>query len=163
MTRRLAVPALAACVLLAACPPAGPNTPIVRLRTTITPAESVAAGDSLHLVTWLTNPTDEALRMEFTSHCQVELYVAAPDKTILYPPGGGSTCIRTPTVLEVAAGDSVRFDGTWLAMQPDSGEYAAYAVLSDHHIARGGKRDLKLGHRSNVAVFHVTPAPAATP
>jgi hypothetical protein len=153
-TFRAFAPALL--LALAACPTASPNKPAVILRTTIVPADSVRMGDSLKITTWLKNPEPEAMIMTFEDQCQVEQFVQTPDKTIVYPPGGGSTCISVPSTLRVAGRDSVRFDAAWLANSSVQGEYVAYGVLSQHQLQRGERdQELKMGHRSNIAIFHV--------
>ena len=96
--------------------------------------------------------------MTFEDQCEVEQFVQTPDKTIVYPPGGGSTCISVPTTLRVAGRDSVRFDAAWLANSAMEGEYIVYGVLSQHQLQRGEReQELKMGHRSNIVVFHVAP------
>jgi hypothetical protein len=145
---------------LAACPTASPNSPVVILRTTITPSDTARMGDSLKITTWLKNPENEPLTMVFEDQCEVEQYVQTPDKTIVYPPGGGATCISVPTTVRVPAGDSVRFDAAWLPMSAVEGEFIAYGVLSQHQLTRGDRKpELKMGHRSNIAIFHVAPRP----
>jgi hypothetical protein len=156
MTRRL--PALAALVLaLAACETGSERKPAVSVRLRITPGDTIMPGDSLHMSAWVVNRERQPLKLEFDSQCQVEMFVVTEDKSIVHPPGGGSTCISTPTSLQVPANDSVRVDDAWLATAPQPGEFAAYAVVSSHHITRGEKRERKLSHRSNIVTFHVAP------
>jgi hypothetical protein len=158
MTRRL--PAFAALVLaLAACETGSERKPAVSVRLRTTPADTIAAGDSLHMTAWVINREGQPLTLEFESQCQVEMFVLTEDKSIVHPPGGGSTCISTPTSLDVPANDSVRVDDAWLASSPQPGEYAAYAVVSSHHVVRGERRDNKLSHRSNIVTFHVAQPP----
>lgn len=142
---------------LAACGTSSDKQPAVSVRLRTTPADTLAAGDSLHMTAWVVNDDRQPLRLEFETQCQVELFVVGPDRTILHPAGGGATCISTPTSLEVPANDSVRVDDAWLATSPVEGEYTAYAVVSSHHAVRGDRRDPKLSHRSNIAIFHVVP------
>jgi hypothetical protein len=159
MTRRL--PAFAAlAVALAACSTDSERKPAVSVRLRTTPADTLAAGDSLHMSAWVINRERQPLKLEFESQCQVEMFVVTEDKSIVHPPGGGSTCISTPTSLEVPANDSVRVDDAWLAAAPQPGEYAAYAVVSSHHVTRGDRRSYKASHRSNIVIFHVTPPPS---
>jgi len=159
MTRRL--PGFAALVLaLAACETGSERKPAVSVRLRTTPADTVAAGDSLHMTAWVINREREPMTLEFKSQCHVEMFVVTEDKSIVHPPGGGSTCISTPTSLQVPANDSVRVDDSWPALAPQPGEYAAYAVVSSHHVVRGERRDSKLSHRSNIVTFHVAQPPS---
>jgi hypothetical protein len=149
--------AFAAAALLAACSPTPSDLP---LRLTVTPADTLAPGDSLRMTAILRNPGKQPVRLEFDTQCQVEFYVHAPDKTVLYPPGSGTTCIRAPTVVELAAGDSLRFDAQWMATSATSGPHTAYAVLWEHYLPRDGdEREFDPGHRSNIVQFEVTKAP----
>jgi hypothetical protein len=159
MTRlfHLAAPALLA-LSLAACPTAGSHTADLPVRLLITPSDTLANGDSLRMTAFLHNPGREPVRLEFDTQCQVEFYVHAPDKTVVHPPGGGTTCIRAPSVVELAAGDSVRFGASWTATSTNAGPYTAYAVLWEHHVPRGGERRYEAGHRSNIVQFEVAPA-----
>lgn len=152
-------PVLAA-LALAGCPTAGSHTVDLPVRLTVVPADSLAPGDSLHMTAYLRNPGRRAVRVEFESQCQVEFYVQGPDKSVLHPPGGGTTCIRAPSTLEIPAGDSLRFTAAWLATSSTSGPHTAYAVLWEHHrpVGDGGERRYEAGHRSNIVQFHVRPA-----
>ena len=145
----------AAAALLAACSGGTPSD--LPLRLTVTPADSLAPGDSLRMTAVLRNPGKNPVRLEFDSQCQVEFYVHAPDKTVLYPPGRGTTCIRAPSVLELAAGDSLRFNAQWMATSATAGPHTAYAVLWEHHLPGegGGEREFDPGHRSNIVQFEV--------
>jgi hypothetical protein len=154
---RLAAAALLA-LPLAGCPTAGSHTSELPVRLTVTPTDTLAHGDSLRMTAYLRNPGRQPVRLEFDSQCQVEFYVHGPDKSVLYPPGSGTTCIRAPSVLEVAAGDSVRFTAAWMATSATAGPHTAYAVLWEHHVPRGDKRRFEAGHRSNIVQFEVTPA-----
>jgi hypothetical protein len=156
MTRRL-VAFAALALALAACRTGSERQPAVSVRLRTTPGDTLAAGDSLHMTAWVINRERQPLKLEFESQCQVEMFVVTQDKEIVHPPGGGSTCISTPSSLEVPANDSVRVDDAWLAGSPTPGEYTAYAVVSSHHVARGERREPKLSHRSNIVVFQVVP------
>jgi len=156
MTRALLLATPAAALLLAACSGGAPSELPVRL--TVQPADSLAPGDSLHMTAYLKNPGRQPVRLEFDSQCQVEFYVHAPDKTVLHPPGSGTTCIRAPSVLELAAGDSVRFTSAWMATSSTSGPHTAYAVLWEHYVPHEGEREYDAGHRSNVVQFEVLQA-----
>lgn len=148
--------ALAALSLaLAACNVTSERKPAVSVRLRATPADTVVAGDSLHMKAWVINDTNQPLTLEFETQCQLELFVVAPDRTILHPPGGGATCISTPTTLQVPANDSVHVEESWLASSPMTGEYTAYGVLSSHDAVRGERRESKNSHRSNIVIFHV--------
>jgi hypothetical protein len=142
--------------VLAACSGGAPRELPVRL--TVTPADSLAPGDSLRMTAYLRNPGEQPVRLEFDSQCQVEFYVHAPDKAVLYPPGSGTTCIRAPSVLEIPAGDSLRFTAAWMATSATAGPHTAYAVLWEHNVPRGEERVYDPGHRSNVVQFQVKPA-----
>jgi hypothetical protein len=155
----MTVPARLAAVsvlLLAACSGGAPRELPVRL--TVTPTDSIAPGDSLRMIAYLKNPGRAPVRLEFDSQCQVEFYVHAPDKTVLYPPGSGTTCIRAPTVLEIPPGDSVRYTSEWMATSATSGPHTAYAVLWEHNVPRGEERVYDPGHRSNIVQFEVKPS-----
>lgn len=157
---RLLAPALMA-LALAGCPTSGSHTVELPVRLTIVPADTLAPGDSLRMTAYLRNPGRTAARLEFDSQCQVEFYVHGPDKSVLYPPGSGTTCIRAPTVLEVPAGDSIRFTAAWLATNATRGAHTAYAVLWEHHVpgsTDADERRYEAGHRSNVVQFQVRPA-----
>lgn len=157
-------PALMA-LALAGCPTAGSHTAELPVRLTIVPADTIVPGDSLHMTAYLRNPGRVPVRLEFDSQCQVEFYVQGPDKSVLYPPGSGTTCIRAPTVLEVPAGDSIRFAAVWMATSATRGPHTAYAVLWEHHVPgddADGRR-YEAGHRSNVVQFQVAPSPTRTP
>lgn len=157
---RLFAPALMA-LALAGCPTAGSHTAELPVRLTVVPADTLSPGDSLQMTAYLRNPGTQPVRLEFDSQCQVEFYVQGPDKSVLYPPGGGTTCIRAPSVLEVPPGDSIRFAAAWLATSSTSGEHTAYAVLWEHHVPGGKDADEKryeAGHRSNIVQFQVRPS-----
>jgi hypothetical protein len=129
------------------------------LRATGVPGDTLRPGDHLEVVAWLRNPSRHALRLEFDDQCQVEIYVLGPDRTVLYPPGGGASCMGAPSVLEIAPRDSVRFHGRWLATSSTFGEHVAYAVLWPHHVPRDDERPrvARPTHRSNVLVRYVLP------
>lgn len=127
----------------------------VRLRAD--PAGTLAAGDSLRMSAWLVNPTRQPLRMEFDDGCQVEFYVQGPDRTVVHPPGGGASCVGAPSELEIAPGDSLRFEGAWRAPGIALGDHVAYAVLWAYHVPHEGGRVAREGHRSNVIQFRVLP------
>lgn len=154
---RLAAPALLA-LALAGCPTAGMHTSELPVRLTVNPTDTLVAGDSLRMTAYLRNPGKQPVRLEFESQCQVEFYVQAPDKTVLFPPGGGTTCIRAPSVVEVPAGDSVRFAAAWTSTSSNGGPHTAYAVLWEHDVPRDGERRFEAGHRSNIVQFEVVPA-----
>lgn len=150
---------LGAALLLAGCPTAGMHTPDLPVRLTVVPGDSIAPGDSLRMTAYLRNPSKRPLRLEFDSQCQVEFYVMAPDKTVLHPPGGGTTCVSAPSVIELAPLDSVRFEANWPATSSTMGPHTAYAVLWEYHVAQDGERAYEAGHRSNIVQFEVTRAP----
>ena len=157
--RRRSAPAaaLAAALLLAGCSD-GIDSSDLPLRLTVQPAAgTLAPGDSLRMTAYLVNPGNQPVRLEFEDQCQVEFYVQAPDKTVLHPPGGGTTCVAAPTVLEVAPGDSVRFAATWMATSGTVGPHTAYAVLWEHHVPSEAERRYEAGHRSNIVQFEVLP------
>lgn len=156
MTRPIRPAAAALLALaLAGCPTAGGSSPDLPVRLTVEPADTVAPGDSLKMTAYLRNPGRAPVRLEFDSQCQVEFYVLAPDKTVLFPPGGGTTCIRAPSVLELAPGDSLRFAAAWQATSFTAGPHTAYAVLWEHYVPGEGEREYVQGHRSNIVQFQV--------
>ena len=156
MTRPLrSCAAAAAALLLAGCPAGGIDSSDLPLRLATQPAGSVAPGDSLRMTAHLVNPGRRPVRLEFEDQCQVVFYVQAPDKTVLHPPGGGTACVGGPTVLELAAGDSLRFADAWLVTSRYALGHTAYAVLWEHHQAGGEEREYEKGHRSNIVEFHV--------
>jgi|GEM_PF-2947563 len=157
-TLRPGAAALAA-LLLAGCPGGGTDSSDLPLRLTVQPSGTVQPGDSLRMTAHLVNPGNRPVRLEFDDQCQVEFYVQAPDKTVLHPPGGGTTCMGAPSVLEIAPGDSVRFADTWLVASTFALAHTAYAVLWEHHEAGEGEREYEKGHRSNIVEFRLaTPA-----
>jgi hypothetical protein len=159
MTRALRTMGMAAAaVLLAGCPGAIDSSDLP-LRVSVQPAGTVAPGDSLRMAAYLVNPGRRPVRLEFDDQCQVEFYVQAPDKTVLHPPGGGTTCMGAPTVLDLPPGDSIRFSDAWLVASTYVREHTAYAVLWEHYQVRGEKREYERGHRSNIVVFQVVPKP----
>ena len=155
MRRTLRIAAPAAALLLAACAEGGTDSSDLPLRLTVRPAGTVAPGDSMRMTAYLVNPGRRPVRLEFEDQCQVVFYVHAPDRTVLHPPGGGTACVGAPSVLELPAGDSLRFDDAWLVTSRYAREHSAYAVLWEHHEAGGGEREYEKGHRSNIAVFQV--------
>ena len=156
MKLRLALSALLVVSLpLGACRGSGSGGDELPVRLTVTPADTISPGDSLRMTAYLRNPGREPVRLEFDSQCQVEFYVHSPDKSVLYPPGSGTTCVRAPSVLEIPPGDSVRFTAAWMATSTAAGAHTAYAVLWEHHLPSGGEREYNAGHRSNIVQFTV--------
>lgn len=154
MTRALA---LAALLLAAACAPE-PHEAELPLRLRAQPADTLSPGDALRMTAYLRNPTRQPLRIEFDDECQVVIYVLAGDHTVLHPPGGGASCVGGPSELEIAPGDSVRFEDTWQATTYTAGLHIAYAVLWPYHVPREGEeRVAREGHRSNVVLFQIRP------
>ena len=156
-TLRPGATALAA-LLLACCPGGGTDSSDLPLRLTVQPSGTVSPGDSLRMTAHLVNPGNRPVRLEFDDQCQVEFYVHAPDKTVLHPPGGGTTCVGGPTSLELAPGDSARFADAWRVTSSFALSHTAYAVLWEHHEPSGGEREYEQGHRSNIATFHLATA-----
>jgi len=161
MMRRLAFAALpAAALLLGGCPGGATDSSDLPLRLTVQPRGDLRPGDSLRMTAYLVNPGSKPVRLEFDDQCQVEFYVQAPDKTVLHPPGGGTTCTGAPSAIDLPPGDSVRFTDTWLVASTFAKEHSAYAVLWEHYQPKGDKREYERGHRSNIATFHLAaPAP----
>jgi hypothetical protein len=151
---RRALPVVAA-LLLAGCGGGGTDSSDLPLHLAVQPAGAVASGDSLRMTAHLVNPGRTPVRLEFEDQCQVVFYVMAPDKTVLHPAGGGTSCMGGPTVLELPAGDSVRFADAWLVASTFAREHTAYAVLWEHHEAGAGEREYEKGHRSNIVTFRV--------
>jgi hypothetical protein len=148
--------AVAACLLLAACPTAGSHTAELPVRLVVEPEDSIAPGQSMKLSARMWNPGRQPVRLEFDSQCQVEFYVMAEDHTVLHPAGGGTTCVRAPSVITLAPGDTMRFSDTWMATSATQGPHNAYAVLWEHHVPTGAERRYEAGHRSNIVQFEVT-------
>jgi hypothetical protein len=158
MMRRLAIAALpVAALLLGGCPGGVTDSSDLPLRLTVQPRGDLRPGDSLRMTAYLVNPGSKPVRLEFDDQCQVEFYVQAPDKTVLHPAGGGTTCTGAPTAIDLPPGDSVRFTETWLVASTFAKEHSAYAVLWEHHQPKGDKREYEQGHRSNIATFHLAP------
>lgn len=157
MTRSLRI--LPAALVLAACS-GGTDSSNLPLRLVVQPSDSIAPGDSLRMTAHLVNPGNRPMRLEFEDQCQVVFYVLASDKTVLHPPGGGTTCMGGPTVLDLPPRDSLRFTDVWLATSAYAGEHTAYGVLWEHHEARGAEREYDRGHRSNVVILQVGARPA---
>lgn len=150
----------AAALLLAGCSDRGTDSSNLPLRLTVQPSGDLTPGDSLRMTAWLVNPGGRPVRLEFDDQCQVEFYVQAPDKTVLHPPGGGTSCMGGPTAVDLPPRDSVRFADTWVVASTFAMEHTVYAVLWEHHQARADEREYERGHRSNIATFHLaTPAP----
>lgn len=145
----------AAALLLAGCSDGGTDSSDLPLRLSVHPAGSVAPGDSLRMTAHLVNPGRRPVRLEFENQCQIVFYVQAPDKTVLHPAGGGTACVGAPSVLEVPAGDSLRFADAWLVTSRFALSHTAYAVLWEHHEPKGEKREYEEGHRSNIVEFRV--------
>ena len=155
---RLVIPAAA--LLLAGCSDGGTDSSNLPLRLTVQPTGDLEPGDTLRMTAYLVNPGKRPVRLEFEDQCQVEFYVMAPDKTVLHPPGGGTSCMGGPTAIDLPPRDSVRFSDAWLVTSRFAREHSAYAVLWEHHEPKGAEREYEPGHRSNIATFHLaTPAP----
>jgi hypothetical protein len=156
MTRRpgLATLPLAA-LLLAGCGGGGTDSSNLPLRLTVEPTGTVKPGDTLRMTAYLINPGSRPVRLEFDDQCQVEFYVQSPDKTVLHPPGGGTSCMGGPTAIDLPPGDSVRFTDSWLVASTYVREHTAYAVLWEHHEPTAKEREYEQGHRSNIIPFLV--------
>jgi hypothetical protein len=149
---------MAAALLLVGCPTDGAPTDGLPVRLTVEPGDTLSPGDSMRMTARLWNPGRDSVRLEFDSQCQVEFYVMAPDKTVLHPPGGGTTCVSAPSTITLAPKDTLRFTGSWMATSSWLGPHTAYAVLWEHHVPDGSERRYEAGHRSNIVQFEVTPA-----
>jgi hypothetical protein len=160
MMPRLRLLLFAAALLLAGCSDGATDSSNLPLRLTVQPTGDLEPGDTLRMTAYLVNPGSRPVRLEFEDQCQVEFYVMAPDKTVLHPPGGGTSCMGGPTAIDLPPRDSVRFSDAWLVTSRFAREHSAYAVLWEHHEASGAEREYEPGHRSNIATFHLaTPAP----
>lgn len=155
---RSALPLLLA-LAVAGCPTIGSHTVELPVRLTVAPSDTLRPGETLRMTAYLRNPGRDSVRLEFDDQCQVEFYVHAPDKTVLHPPGGGTTCVQAPSVIELAPGDSVRFAEAWRVSASNIGPHTAYAVLWDHHVPRRGERRFEAGHRSNIVQFEIVHEP----
>lgn len=147
-----------AAALLAGCGGGATDSSDLPLRLAVQPTGDLAPGDTLRMTAYLVNPGSKPVRLEFDNQCQVEFYVQAPDKTVLHPPGGGTSCMGGPTAIDLPAHDSVRFTDAWLVASTFAKEHTAYAVLWEHHEPDGDKREYERGHRSNIATFHLATA-----
>jgi hypothetical protein len=147
--------AAAAALLLAGCSDGGTPTSELPLRLIVQPADTVASGDTLRMTAYLVNPGRQPVRLEFDDQCQVVFYVQAPDKTVLHPPGGGTTCVGGPTSLELAPGDSARFTDAWRVTSNFALSHTAYAVLWEHRPGGGESGEYEKGHRSNIVEFRI--------
>lgn len=150
--------ALLAALLLAGCGGGATDSSDLPLRLAVQPAGDLTPGDTLRMTAYLVNPGSQPVRLEFDNQCQVEFYVQAPDKTVLHPPGGGTSCMGGPTAIDLPARDSVRFADTWLVTSTFAKQHTAYAVLWEHHEPKGDKREYEEGHRSNIATFYLSTA-----
>lgn len=144
-----------AALLLAGCGDGGTDSSDLPLRLTVQPTGTVAPGDTLWMTAYLVNPGSQPVRLEFDDQCQVEFYVQSPDKTVLHPPGGGTSCMGGPSAIDLPPRDSVRFADHWLVASTYVHEHTAYAVLWEHHQPKGEKREYEEGHRSNIIPFRV--------
>lgn len=161
MMRRIGFVPLAA-ALLAGCSGGATDSSNLPLRLAVQPTGNLTPGDSLRMTAYLVNPGNRPVRLEFDNQCQVEFYVQAPDKTVLHPPGGGTSCMGAPTAIDLPAGDSVRFTDMWVVASTFAKEHTAYAVLWEHHEPSGDKREYERGHRSTIATFHLATAAGDT-
>lgn len=157
MMRALRLAGSAAALLLAGCGGGGTDSSDLPLRLTVQPRDTLAPGDSMRMTAWLVNPGSSPVRLEFDNQCQVEFYVQSPDKVVLHPPGGGTSCMGAPSAIDLPPRDSVRFADMWLVASTYTREHSAYAVLWEHHEPSGGEREYEQGHRSNIVTFHVAP------
>ncbi|HEX2093593.1 MAG TPA: hypothetical protein VHG28_14400 [Longimicrobiaceae bacterium] len=152
-----------ATLLLTACPTAGMH----RLDVGFTlAAEPVAAtpGDTVLLTAAVTNTADEPVTLEFGGACRLVFYVVDAEGRAVHPRGERSRCavVGAPAAppLRLQPGETWRETGTWIvrdaAGRPlPEGDYTAYVILEEHYLVRGGRRDLKLAHRSNEVPLRV--------
>lgn len=148
-----------AALLLAGCSGGATDSSDLPLRLTVEPTDTLTPGDTLRMTAYLINPGNRPVRLEFDDQCQVEFYVQSPDKTVLHPPGGGTSCMGGPSAIDLPPGDSVRFSDRWLVASTYVHEHTVYAVLWEHHQPKGEEREYEEGHRSNIIPFRVV-APA---
>ena len=140
--------------LLAGCPTAGMHRPAVDFALATRPA-APAAGDTVWLAATVANRGDEPLVLEFARDCVVAFFVRAEDDQRVVEPGNGLwPCGPQPVTLRLAPGEERRFEHAWIAgvsggPSPRAGAFTAYAVLEEHHLARGRRREFKADHRSN--------------
>ena len=147
MLRTLALTALA--VLAAACvdPSATDYDAVAReglvLSLTASPA-AIAPGDTARLVARLANHNDHAVRLDFSSGCQILPYVESAEGQVVYPYGGGWGCTAALTSLTLAAGEVREVAYVWTGQSYDydrktfapiytplpAGSYRAHVVLS---------------------------------
>ena len=147
MLRKLALPVLAA--LAAACvdPSAADYDAVAReglLLTLAASPASIAPGDTARLVARLANHNDHAVRLDFSTGCQILTHVESAEGRVVYPYGGGWGCTTALTSLTLAPGEVREQVLRWTGQSYDhdrqtfapvysplpAGSYRAYAVLS---------------------------------
>ena len=152
MPRRLlaALPLLAAtaCSTIAGSEPdeaaldAGRQRPAdLTLALGVSPLE-IRPGDTARVEATLRNPLGEAVRIRFSSGCQILIYVEDEAGRVVYPSGGGWGCTAALSELSVPAGGSRSRVDAWTGEEArwepgtglrhtalPTGSYRAYARL----------------------------------
>lgn len=104
----------------------------------------IAPGDTVRLVATVTNRNSHAVRIEFSSGCQVLFYAEDRAGTVVYPDGGGWICTGALTELRLEAGESREYVHGWTGQVSEyvsgsgrvtyralpAGPYELYAVLN---------------------------------
>jgi hypothetical protein len=121
MMKRLMIPVLA--LALAGCDEtvAGPAPTLevsvaqdgLLLSLVVARQESSATGAPFRFTTSLTNQTNQPVRLEFSSGCQVLFFVETADGERVYPDPMSFSCTQAETTLEIAPGETVQRSTSW--------------------------------------------------
>ena len=143
-------------VLLAACPTAGMHRLAVDFHLTASPG--AAPGERLRMAAKIQNTSAERMEMDFGGACVMQIYVVGPDMRAVHRAPESDRCEPAGPPIVLEPGASWSCESVWTV--PDSlpaGRYTAYAVLEEHHLVRGGRRQFKAGHRSNEVPVRIGP------
>jgi hypothetical protein len=155
MKRALATLLLAA---LAGCPTAGIHRPALDMRLAASPALP-RVGDTLRLTAVLVNPHDEPMEVEARCTPPVVFAIGAADRSrTAHRTSASWPCGVAGPRIRIAAGDSVRFTDAWVA--DAAGDFTATASIGEHYVARGGRREFKIGHAFAPVRVRVAPRQA---
>lgn len=121
MLKRMMIPVLA--LALAGCEESvtGPTPPLevsvardgLLLTLTVEQLESAATSGTFRFTTSLTNQTNQQVRLQFASGCQVLFFVENSDGEIVYPSPAAFTCTQGETTLDIAPGETVQRSTNW--------------------------------------------------
>ena len=118
-----------------------PEAAGIRLTVNTSPRE-ISPGDTVQIVSTLTNTNSHPVTLHFSSGCQILAHVEKTTGQTVYP-SGGWVCAAVLTTLELAAGESHTtvsawtgqkevYDhstGEWTQERLPAGEYGAYATV----------------------------------